>query len=243
MSMPRKPGFVSSVRQLWQEVSSTALILLGLTAATELVIWHAGGISNGSPDALLSSSGLTSFSAQTFALALDVLLPVSLLLPEFLLQQDLLQHRRALFAAYPDSALQRLGRLLALLAALGVAGALGTTILPALFRAPVRPFAAVLVTLPTVVALTGASFLASEWSRHPATGFLAGLLWAAGSLTYQHLATPIVPVPLAVLFAGSSYSSSAALWSNRLITLGAGAALWAVGGLAQHSNRRRGLDV
>lgn len=243
MTMAGRQFLLPQVLVRWRLIARTAAVLLCLSAAAELLIWRLGGLSAALPDALLWRQGWPSQAAQAFSLALDVLLPMSSLLPLLVLEQDLLRRRRALFATYPDASVQRPLGLLTLLSACGILAALMAAGVPALLGAPVNPLMAVLATLPTLVALTGASFLAAEWTRHPATGLLFGLLWATGSLLFQYLARPVHPVPLAVLFAASRYPLGPWLFFNRLLTLATGLALWALGGAAQQWNRRRGLDV
>lgn len=170
-----------------------------------------------------------------------VILPVAGVVLIIGLAHDLTHHRRALFAAYPVSALQMVAAQWAVVAGLDAALLIVADLVPWIAGWTMAPWTLMAMVWPSMLALGGLAALTAEVFRSPWPGLLAAWTWAGASIAAMEYA--VAPLPLQVLFYSDAYGSSGETWANSAVTLGVAMVLWGGAGWMMGRARAQGRDV
>ena len=226
----------------WQECRRTVTgvggVLMGLVVMGVTVLMaRQGGPSAPSPSALVPPAGDTLRASVTFANAAGILMPEALVIWFGLILDDVHRHGRAIWTAYPPSAVTRA---LGWFTLMTEGFALGAFVLALLFQAaaPTLPWADVVYVLPVTVWITGIMF----GSRSPQLGAVVSILVSFVAYGAQEVVPRTQPAWW-MLYAAASFRPGPLLTLNRLAILGCGLLAWALGAVVYGANRHRGMDI
>lgn len=221
--------------------------LLIVPGAVLILLWafSGPGWTVQEPVALVARAAWGLVPAHKESWLVGVLIPFAALAVPAWSHQDLLRHRRAIWAAYPDSQGQRMAAMALVTVGLETAilAAADLALAPSGWLAP--PLSALAMTLPSAAALTGLAVLVAEMGRHPVAGLAAALAWGTAALILQNpsLGGLAHPTPFLALFPGVAYPPGPAVWSDCAWTAAGAVVMWVLAGCVASQNRKRGQDA
>ncbi len=230
---------------LHQVCRSPAIVAAGVGSAAVWLVSRSGGNTQVPAAAMVTLVAVHHTAAHVAATVLGLAVPIAAVVVTLVGQQTLLQHRRALMAAFPDATGTRSAHWFVVMIGVAVGVTMVGSALPSAVGLLVGPAPILWWLLPGAIAITGLQVFTGEITRQPFAGLATGILWMVVSFGAENLVSirPPHPVALLMLTPATTYPRSGGLQHTDLLTVGLGVLFWAAATAVAHYNRKQGWDV